>query len=115
MAGSAERQHDEDFGKGAVEGDEKAGNSSLTGQLGHRDQNPLVKSSDTDFPEPGESPEHTGEPQGKSLLDKDSGCGEGRAQQKPCPENPEHVGQNQDPGHRQKQNQGDEKDDPLVA
>jgi hypothetical protein len=29
--------------------------------LGHRDQDPLLKSSDTDFPEPGGSPEHSGE------------------------------------------------------
>ena len=55
---------DQDRGKGAVEQDEpqqKPGNTSLQGQLGHRDQDPLLKSSDTDFPEPGGSPEHTGE------------------------------------------------------
>ena len=33
------------------------------GQLGHRDQDPRLKSADTDFPEPGENPEHSGEPQ----------------------------------------------------
>lgn len=51
--------------KGAVEQDEpnQAGNTSLRGQLGHRDQRPLIKSSDTDFPEPGENPEHSGEKQ----------------------------------------------------
>jgi hypothetical protein len=54
---------DQDKGKGAVEQDKpwETGNTSLQGQLGHRDQDPLLKSSDTDFPEPGESPEHTGE------------------------------------------------------
>jgi hypothetical protein len=55
---------DEDRGKGAVEQDrpeEPSGNTSMQGQLGHRDQNPLLKSSDSDFPEPGPSPEHTGE------------------------------------------------------
>ena len=56
---------DQDRGKGAVEQDEpqqqQPGNTSLQGQLGHRDQDPLLKSSDTDFPEPGGSPEHTGE------------------------------------------------------
>jgi hypothetical protein len=31
------------------------------------------------------------------------------------PENPEHVGVDQDPGHRQKKNQGREKEDPLAA
>ena len=56
---------DQDRGKGAVEQDrpeEPSGNTSLQGQLGHRDQNPLLKSSDTDFPEPGGNPEHSQEP-----------------------------------------------------
>lgn len=35
----------------------------MQGQLGHRDQDPLLKSADTDFPEPGENPEHSGEPE----------------------------------------------------
>lgn len=48
---------DQDCSKGAVESE-----TSLTGQLGHRDQDPLIKSSDTDFPEPGGNPEHSGEP-----------------------------------------------------
>jgi hypothetical protein len=30
-------------------------------QLGHRDQDPMLKDADSDFPEPGESPEHSGE------------------------------------------------------
>jgi hypothetical protein len=56
---------DQDRGKGAVEQDrpeEKPGNTSMQGQLGHRDQNSMLKSSDTDFPEPGENAEHSGEP-----------------------------------------------------
>jgi len=54
---------DQDSGKGAVEqdGPNQSGNTSLQGQLGHRDQDPLIKSSDTDFPEPGGNPEHSGE------------------------------------------------------
>ena len=46
---------DQDRGKGAVEQDrpQESGNTSMPGQLGHRDQDPLLKSSDTDFPEPG--------------------------------------------------------------
>ena len=66
---------DQDCSKGAVEQDEKTqtgGNTSMQGQLGHRDQDPMLKSADTDFPEPGESPEHSGEPQKdrkKSLDD----------------------------------------------
>ncbi len=52
---------DQDRGKGAVEQDEKSqhGNTSMRGQLGHRDQDPLLKSADTDFPEPGENPAHS--------------------------------------------------------
>ena len=36
-------------------------NTSLGGQLGHRDQDPLIKSNDSDFPEPGNNEEHSGE------------------------------------------------------
>jgi hypothetical protein len=63
---------DQDRGKGAVEQDNptEPGNTSLNGQLGHRDQDPLIKSADTDFPEPGNNPEHTGEPEkGKKFDD----------------------------------------------
>ena len=59
---------DQDRGKGAVEQDKPeapAGNTSMQGQLGHRDQNPMLKSADTDFPEPGENPEHSQEPSDK--------------------------------------------------
>ncbi|HMK23227.1 MAG TPA: hypothetical protein VK466_12900 [Terriglobales bacterium] len=54
---------DQDREKGAVEQDERSqrGNTSMQGQLGHRDQDPMLKAADTDFPEPGENPEHTGE------------------------------------------------------
>ena len=54
---------DQDSGKGAVEPDDRghAGNTSMNGQLGHRDQDPMLKGADTDFPEPGENPEHSGE------------------------------------------------------
>ncbi len=53
---------DQDREKGAVEQDERtqAGNTSMNGQLGHRDQDPMLKAADTDFPEPGENAEHTG-------------------------------------------------------
>lgn len=56
---------DQDRGKGAVEQDrpeEPSGNTSMQGQIGHRDQDSMLKSSDTDFPEPGAGPEHSGEP-----------------------------------------------------
>ena len=55
---------DEDVSKGAVESDSRAEGSqvSIEGQLGHRDQDPMLKDSDTDFPEPDALEEHTGEP-----------------------------------------------------
>jgi hypothetical protein len=58
---------DQDRSKGAVEQDERdqSDNTSMQGQLGHRDQDPLLKSADTDFPEPGGGPEHSGEPEDK--------------------------------------------------
>jgi hypothetical protein len=31
----------------------------MRGQLSHRDKNPLVEGADSDFPEPGQSPEHS--------------------------------------------------------
>ncbi len=60
---------DQDMGKGATETEDHKtpGNAGLQGQLGHRDQDPMVKGRDTDFPEPGENPEHTGESERKSA------------------------------------------------
>ena len=48
--------------KGAIETEDHSveGNLGLAGQLGHRDQDPMLKAADTDFPEPGENPEHSG-------------------------------------------------------
>jgi hypothetical protein len=53
--------NDPDRAKGATEGEEHHhdGNAALTGQLGHRDQDPILKDSDSDFPEPGGNPEHS--------------------------------------------------------
>ncbi len=60
---------DQDTAKGAMEtGDHKiSGNIGLQEQLGHRDQDPMLKDADSDFPEPGQNPEHSGEPQRKSA------------------------------------------------
>jgi hypothetical protein len=56
---------DSDFKKGAVEEESSApstdGNPNLHGQLGHRDQDEMLKDSDSDFPEPGPNEEHSGE------------------------------------------------------
>jgi hypothetical protein len=61
----ANTTRDQDQSKGATENEEHAepGNPGMQGQLGHRDQDPLIKDADTDFPEPDASPEHSGEPQ----------------------------------------------------
>jgi hypothetical protein len=66
-ASSRHHSTDADLLKGAVESDspDQHGNSSLSGQLGHRSEDDMIKSSDTDFPEPGENPEHSGEPEEK--------------------------------------------------
>jgi hypothetical protein len=99
------KQRDEDLSKGAVEQNapNDPTNTSMTGQSGHRDQDPLLKSNDSDYPEPGQNEEHTGEPQGRNELADDSGC------------NPEGKMQDQDPGFRQKEKSKQSKDDPLAA
>lgn len=60
---------DQDTAKGALETEDHKipGNIGLQQQLGHRDQDPMLKDADTDFPEPGSNPEHTGEAQKKSA------------------------------------------------
>lgn len=51
---STPNPRDQDSGKGAVEDDQNqndgSGNSSMQGQLGHRDKDPELKDADTDFP-----------------------------------------------------------------
>jgi hypothetical protein len=53
--------NDPDRAKGATEGEERDhdSNAGLAGQIGHRDQDPRLKDADSDFPEPGGSPEHS--------------------------------------------------------
>ena len=58
---------DEDMHKGAVEDDTvqpdstRPSNNSMAGQLGHRDQDEMLKDHDTDYPEPDAEAEHSGE------------------------------------------------------
>jgi hypothetical protein len=76
----SEKHQDSDEGKGAVEddaptkpGERSNSNESMSGQLGHRSQgkatDDLIDGADSDFPEPGENAEHSGElggdPRGK--------------------------------------------------
>ena len=60
---------DQDAAKGAkeTENHQGPGNIGLQGQLGHRDQDEMLKDADSDFPEPGQNPEHSGGPQLKSA------------------------------------------------
>jgi hypothetical protein len=51
---------DEASAKGAVEDDRNTSQTSLAGQLGHRDEDELLKDNDTDFPEPDAEAEITG-------------------------------------------------------
>jgi hypothetical protein len=68
MTKQATTHPDDDISKGAVEKDapypdneRRPQHGSMSGQLGHRDQNRLLKDSDTDFPEPDAEGEHSGE------------------------------------------------------
>ena len=60
-------ERDEDLKKGAVESDKPLEHSqtSLQGQLPHRTNDPRIKGRDSDFPEPGENPEHSGQSTGR--------------------------------------------------
>jgi hypothetical protein len=63
MADQKTGSTDEASHKGAVEDDARGSvqpQSSLSGQLGHRDQEELLKANDTDFPEPDAPAEHSG-------------------------------------------------------
>lgn len=63
--------NDPDANKGVVEETDprKAKTpTTLRGQLPHRTENPLIKSNDSDYPEQGENPEHSGEPEKDGLT-----------------------------------------------
>ena len=59
---------DGDEHKGAVEddstqipGERATSQESMAGQLGHRNRDEMIDGNDTDYPEPGSNPEHSGE------------------------------------------------------
>jgi len=67
MTAVATTSPDEGMRKGAVEDDamypdskRRPQHGSLSGQLGHRDQDEMLKDNDTDFPEPDAEAEHSG-------------------------------------------------------
>lgn len=122
---------------GAVEQDrpeQETNVAPLREQLDHRWQDPLNKENDSGLAERGQNPEYTGERAGVNELDEDTGafCGQAAMSearrddtgsrrmdvntdendQKPAPSEDLTT---KDPGQRQKQNQGDKKDDDLAA
>lgn len=67
MNSPATNRPDEAMRKGAVENNapvddkiRRTQDSSLSGQLGHRDQDEMLKDNDTDFPGPDAEAEHSG-------------------------------------------------------
>jgi hypothetical protein len=93
------RQKDADIHKGAVEddsvnADKDERNTSMQGQNPHRGASPMAAGQDTDYPEPGQNPEHTGESEDV---------------------NPEAEEQAQEPGFSQKMNQNWQREDPLAS
>ena len=88
---------DQDIHKGAVEDDTPQPgehNTSMRGQNPHRGASKdMARGEDTDYPEPGENAEHTGEPE----------------------EDPEQNKAVQSSGERQKTNQNWRKEDPLAS
>ncbi len=102
---------DEFKSKGAVEQDrpEQTTNTSLTGQMGHRHKGPIADTHDTDLPEPGQNPEHSGE----IVEHTKTELKEREKLEREADEVQDVV--DQDPGERQKRNQNDEESDPLAA
>lgn len=67
MTNTGTTRPDEGLGKGAVEDDgpgngqkRRGEHSNFVGQLGHRDQDEMLKDNDTDFPGPDAAAEHSG-------------------------------------------------------
>jgi hypothetical protein len=61
--GDRRQRKDNDLGKGAVESDQPGAPDqvSMSGQLPHRAGAEGAKGKDSDFPEPGQNPEHSGQ------------------------------------------------------
>jgi hypothetical protein len=68
MTTTRSHHNDNDLRKGAVEEETPSdpakrppADNRLGGQLSHRESDDLIKEADSDFPEPGSNPEHTGQ------------------------------------------------------
>lgn len=103
---------DEDSAKGAVEQDRprQRTNTSLAGQIGHRHKGEIIDTHDTDLPEPGQNPEHSGEL--VQTKNREENAEDREKLEREADEAQDEV--NQDPGHRQKQNQNESGYDPLA-
>jgi len=103
---------------GAVEQDrpkQKTNVAPLDEQLDHRNQDPLIKSSDSGLAGQGQTPEFTGEREVKNELDKDTNSGPPKDQRSGLDEEHPESETDQDPGERQKENQNEKSDDDLAA
>ena len=69
---STKNNKDNDLHKGAIEDDSplEEHNTSMRGQLGHRNKDEVIDGNDSDYPEPGENPEHTGQDRGPGQRQK---------------------------------------------
>ena len=67
MTKTVPSRHDSDLNKGAVEEETPSTPATrpnadrLSGQLPHRESDSLIKDADSDFPEQGSTPEHSGQ------------------------------------------------------
>jgi len=87
------KSQDGDLQKGAFEDAGRSTQTSMQAQLPRRESNTDIKDHDSDFPEPGNNPEHSGQ---KEI-------------------NPEAIGQTDEPGFSQKTNQNWRKEDLLAS
>ena len=104
---------DPDAKKGAVAQDrpDQKTNTSMEGQNPHRGKGELLDGRDSDLPEPGENEEHSME--GLTQHSRFGGSTSDTSQDKKTPEGA--LRGQDDPGHRQKMNQNDKKEDPLAS
>ncbi len=107
---------DPDASKGAVEQDrpgQPTNTDNLKGQNRHRPKKAQDSDYDTDFPEPGNTPEYSMQ---KRDDQQDQNARQPDLHPKNDPDgNAEGRLNDQDPGHAQKRNQNDKKDDDLAA
>jgi hypothetical protein len=68
MTSHPEPHPDNDLQKGATEddsphihGEEAAAHTYMRDQIGHRNADDMFKENDSDYPEPGSNPEHSGQ------------------------------------------------------